>query len=350
MLHISRKADIQFLLFTFLLLASTCISLSRSGSPTSKAAQEDWKSAGGVPAGVFEFPRSISCPDQFHCWAVGWRLGETSTNPNLEYGAKSTNNGGEIWQNIIIQDMPKISEITFLDKDFGFSGNNGTTNNPGGIPGLARTKDGGRTWERINERPIYSIVIVNRTTVFFTSGEGTYKSSDSGNTWELWSNIYLPKNIRFLDENIAWVIQGQSGSNYASFTIDGGRNWTEVFPAGDKPANITSVYFIDSQNGWVSGRVKDQSGTIVARTRDAGQSWQVFPIPNSAEFLSPIGSLRFLTLTEGWGTSGPNIVRTFDGGVTWSIDFHNQIAPISIVDIFDAAHGWAVASGGSILR
>lgn len=66
---------------------------------------------------------------------------------------------------------------------------------------------------------------------------------------------------------------GANGSVIA--TTDGGETWLPQPTALDQ-INLTTLFFLDSQHGWVAEPEPEQSGTSrswVARTSDGGQTW-----------------------------------------------------------------------------
>ncbi len=93
------------------------------------------------------------------------------------------------------------------------------------------------------------------------------------------------------------------------------------------PANFqpTSVTFIGLHTGWVIGQAgtpghcATQYCTSVARTNDAGQTWQGGPAPlaGPADGAAGVSQIRFLNLDNGWAF-GPELFATHDGGQTWT--------------------------------
>ncbi len=93
------------------------------------------------------------------------------------------------------------------------------------------------------------------------------------------------------------------------------------------PANFqpTSVTFIGLHTGWVIGQAgtpghcATQYCTSVARTDDAGQTWQGGPAPlaGPANGATGVSQIRFLNLADGWAF-GPELFATHDGGQTWT--------------------------------
>jgi len=90
----------------------------------------------------------------------------------------------------------------------------------------------------------------------------------------------------------------------------------------------TSVTFVSSHTAWVIGQAGTPGTcankdaficTSVARTDNAGQSWQGGPAPDTGAPNGPTGvsAIRFLNDTYGWAF-GPELWATDDGGDTWT--------------------------------
>ena len=87
----------------------------------------------------------------------------------------------------------------------------------------------------------------------------------------------------------------------------------------------TSVTFVSLHTGWVIGQAgtpghcATQYCTSVARTDNAGKTWQGVPAPlaGPADGATGVGRIRFLNLDDGWAF-GPELFATHDGGQTWT--------------------------------
>jgi hypothetical protein len=101
-------------------------------------------------------------------------------------------------------------------------------------------------------------------------------------------------------------------------------------PSGPVPANFqpSSVTFVSQQTGWVIGQAGTPGQcananpdicTSIARTDNAGHSWQGGPAPDTGGPSGPTGvsGIRFLNGTDGWAF-GPELWATHDEGKTWT--------------------------------
>ncbi len=93
-------------------------------------------------------------------------------------------------------------------------------------------------------------------------------------------------------------------------------------PANFRPSSVT---FIGTQTGWVIGQAgtpghcATQYCTSVARTDDAGKTWNGVPAPvtGPADGAAGVSQIRFLDAEDGWAF-GPALYATHDGGQTWA--------------------------------
>ncbi|HVG18358.1 MAG TPA: hypothetical protein VNI02_04845 [Blastocatellia bacterium] len=145
-------------------------------------------------------------------------------------------------------------------------------------------------------------------------------------------------------------------------TSDGGQTWAET-PVEQQGAHITalnSIHFINPNEGWAVGADLAPEGTFIApyllKSTDGGATWAISKI----NFKQVPTSVFFIDSNTGWmggatpplgeeeGSGGPSaILGTTDGGHTW----HPQITvPVSIFDLhfLDALNGWACGTKGAI--
>jgi len=100
-------------------------------------------------------------------------------------------------------------------------------------------------------------------------------------------------------------------------TADGGRTWTEQYHGR---ADISALDFADDRDGWAV------AATSLLRTTDGGATWSRAGEPDG----HILTSVDFVNPTGGWGVAQPTgvteppnmgeaVVRTTDGGMTWSV-------------------------------
>ena len=93
-------------------------------------------------------------------------------------------------------------------------------------------------------------------------------------------------------------------------------------PAGFEPVSAT---FISSADGWVLGSVPCQGARCptIVRTTDGGSTWSSIPAPRTTLGAqgdltgNGISAVRFANASDGWAF-GPELWATHDGGATWA--------------------------------
>ncbi len=134
----------------------------------------------------------------------------------------------------------------------------------------------------------------------------------------------------------AWSLSPQFAgySGYLSLlrTTDGGAGWTDVTPpdpfSGVPDEYGTALDFLNQDTGWLAMEVGQGSTTTiaVARTTDAGSSWQVntlkapFPGGIYLDFTSSEDGWLLAMSTPGAGLMSKVLYSTSDGGRTWQED------------------------------
>lgn len=137
--------------------------------------------------------------------------------------------------------------------------------------------------------------------------------------------------MKLLTSETGWTLMGPG----LMWTTDGGNTWTNITPPVPKGEHITSVFFLDTQDGWalLSGPITGSEAPRLdlAMTVDSGQTWSVspvdFPAPPAGSDLYGAVDMYFLDLSHGWvdmslvssaaARLGALLV-TADGGRTWS--------------------------------
>lgn len=213
--------------------------------------------------------------------------------------------------------------------------------------GLYRTRDGGKTWQRIhfvndnvgavdicldptNPRIIYtSFWKIRRTPYDLSSGgagSSLWKSTDSGDTWtEITRSEGLPKDTIGIigvavsavrPDRVFAIIESQTGGVFRS--DDGGKKWTKV----NDDRNLR-------QRAWYYTRIytdtKDEDVVYVMnvayhKSKDGGKTFQSKYAPHGDHhdfWVAPEDPKRLIIGDDG----GAQI--SYDGGETWST-YHNQ--------------------------
>ena len=272
--------------------------------------------------------------------------GEKTVRGNVSHGDgmwRSTD-AGRTWTNVGLKDSRHIPRIRIHPRDpnLVYAAVLGHLFGPNQERGVYRSKDGGKSWERIlfanenagavdlvmdpgNPRILYaSTWRVRRTPYSLESGgEGSalWKSTDGGDTWKNISrNKGLPAGTLGIigvtvspsnPQNVYAIIEAEAGGVYRS--RDGGENWEKTNESRDL-----------RQRAWYYTRIyadpKDEDTLYVLNVRfhkskDGGKTFSSIQTPhgdNHDLWIDPNDPLRMIESNDG----GANV--SYDGGRSWS--------------------------------
>ncbi|MFC5404925.1 WD40/YVTN/BNR-like repeat-containing protein [Cohnella soli] len=164
------------------------------------------------------------------------------------------------------------------------------------------------------------------------------RTDDGGKTWNRqWSDRYTANELFALNGREAWAALGNNeGENKTLLhTSDGGKKWAE---AGALP-NSAFLHFVSSAEGF--------SGN--AHTKDGGRSWHTYKLPDNV-----VGDTYFHDSKEGWAVSQTdgqiNFLRTTDEGANWKqVNTMKTAVPATNAIIRSGGKGdaWIVLIGDS---
>ncbi len=246
---------------------------------------------------------------------IGWIAGREELPGGGSAGVVLyTRDGGVQWRRILVNSLPGLHLVKFVDGRTGYLVGDGSEQFPSGV---FSTTDGGKTWQpvagpratswncadfnaeggalggawnrlaTIRRAQVHSIEMDSlggralcglqlRGDDAFAVGQGgllLHSRKTRGSTWE-YGKIDLPPEVREqwdfhavhgVGEHL-WVV-GRPGS-VALHSPDLGKTWKVVKLGQSMP--LHAVYFHDERRGWAVGEL----GTVLATT-DGGQSWQI---------------------------------------------------------------------------
>ena len=272
--------------------------------------------------------------------------GEKTVRGNVSHGDgmwKSTD-AGKSWTHIGLADSRHIPRVRIHPRnpDLVYAAVLGHLFGPNQERGVYRSKDGGKSWERIlfanenagaidlvmdptNPRILYaSTWRVRRTPYSLESGgEGSalWKSTDGGDTWRNISrNKGLPKKTlgiigvsvsRSNAQNVYAIVEAEDGGVFRS--RDGGESWEKTSESRDL-----------RQRAWYYTRINadpvDEDTVYVLNVRfhkskDGGKSFTTIATPhgdNHDLWIDPADNQRMIEANDG----GANV--TTDGGRSWT--------------------------------
>jgi photosystem II stability/assembly factor-like uncharacterized protein len=211
---------------------------------------------------------------------------------------------------------------------------------------VLRTTDGGRNWQRravpgADGLDFRDIDAVSRgTAVVLSIGPGEasriYRTEDGGATWtERFRNVEPEAffdAVAFGDAQHGAAVSDAVGGRFVvRLTSDGGRTWSPV-PADRLPpalegegafaASGTNIAMAGTERIWI-GTTKGR----VLRSADGGRTWSVHQTPVATGGATGIFSIAFRDAAHGVvvggnyqreGEAADNVAITADGGVTWT--------------------------------
>lgn len=179
------------------------------------------------------------------------------------------------------------------------------------------------------------VFFLNKDTGWVVNGSGRiHRTLDGGTTWVQQANspgTYF-RAVAFMNEQIGFA--GNIGPNYFPGvsdphplyrTVDGGNSWVNVTAAisGAVPTGICAIQAVDQQVVYAAGRVGGPP--VIIKSGDAGQTWNGLDLSPQCEmildihFHSPDTGLVFAGTSTNVAASSARILRTTDGGQTWTV-------------------------------
>jgi photosystem II stability/assembly factor-like uncharacterized protein len=273
-------------------------------------------------------------------------MGESAIRGNVSHGDgvyKSTD-AGKTWKRIGLEDTRQISRIRVNPKnpDIVYVAAQGHVWAPNAERGLFRSKDGGKTWQKIlyrSDKAGASDLIIDPTNpnILYAgfwevyrkpwtlesggSGSGIFKSTDGGDTWaEITRNPGLPKGMIGIvgitvspaNSDRLWaIVEAEDGGVFRS--DNGGQTWTKT----NEQRNLR-------QRAWYYTRIyadpKSADTVYVLNTgfyksNDAGKTFTGISVPhgdNHDLWIAPDDPNRMIESNDG----GANV--SFNGGKSWT--------------------------------
>lgn len=179
---------------------------------------------------------------------------------------------------------------------------------------------------------IRGLCVVDDSTIWVSGTNGTIgKSTDGGLHWT-WMQV--PgfektdfRDIEAVDAKTA-IIMGVAEPAFILKTKNGGTSWTVVFEDRRKGMFLDAMAFRDERNGIVIG---DPAGGrfFIARTADAGDSWQPLPEEDCPEAHS--GEALFAASGTNILPLSPNKDGFVTGGTTSRIFLSNKVVLLPLL-------------------
>jgi photosystem II stability/assembly factor-like uncharacterized protein len=162
-------------------------------------------------------------------------------------------------------------------------------------------------------------------------------TSDGGRSWhaEHASGTNGLSAVSFADDRHGWAV---GVHNLMLVTSDGGVRWTVQNPHIAHDGNLYGVSFLDDEHGWIVG-----SGGAIEMTANGGRTWAV----QRSGTRQDLSAVQFTDRRHGWILTDGEILRTADGGATWTVSYtaptrHSQV--VAAQAFLGPTLGWAVGS------
>ncbi len=273
-------------------------------------------------------------------------MGESPIRGNVSHGDgvyKSTD-AGKTWKRVGLEDTRQISRVRVNPKnpDIVYVAAQGHVWAPNEQRGVFRSKDGGKTWQKVLYRSDKAgacdlILDPTNANILYAAfwevyrkpwtlesggaGSGIFKSTDGGDTWtEITRNPGLPKGTIGIvgitaspatPDRLWAIVEAEDGGVFRS--ENGGKTWTKV----NEERRLR-------QRAWYYSRIyadpKSADTVYVLNTgfyksNDAGKTFTSMPVPhgdNHDLWIAPDDPNRMINSNDG----GANV--SFNGGKSWT--------------------------------
>lgn len=199
-----------------------------------------------------------------------------------------------------------------------------------GFKGIVyRTTDGGTTWDK-TEPPVEGVKVE-----FPERGYWYY------DCWDI-------QDIQFLSRDIGWAV-GDHGAVLK--TNDSANTWMSTHEISRIPGvpHFRSVFFTQQDEGWVAGyrNQGDHREPVLKHTSNYGQTWESQDTNLNTGYLLGITFVQDTLGVVGWAVgSGGTIIRSYDKGETWQLlDSVVGNWDLRAVAFIDRQRGWVVGKG-----
>jgi photosystem II stability/assembly factor-like uncharacterized protein len=228
-----------------------------------------------------------------------------------------------------------------------------------------RTTDGGATWQPVGQNAAWDLRF-NSTGVGIAVGEqgGIWRSTDSGATWTtVVGGSFASPKLNFVRWASDTVVLAASSSALLRST-DAGLTWNPVTVPNN--AFVQGVAFATATKGFaiaddpVASTFANRK--VLLRTVDGGATWTLTPwssLLTGTTVVQPV-AIAFADAQTGVvvGSTqmtasfaiGATVLRTTDGGATWTRDPSPSAYDLNAIDFISPTVGVAVGMGFSVVR
>ncbi|HEY5746944.1 MAG TPA: YCF48-related protein [Chryseolinea sp.] len=184
-----------------------------------------------------------------------------------------------------------------------------------------RLPDTNSPWTWLNPLPTgatgLDIHFVNEKIGFITNNGALLRTTDAGQTWEIYSKKV--KGRRMVFKNLIGYVVGDAGQIYKSTHLGVGWNALKI----NTTENLNSITVVSNDT------LRVTSNKTLFASNDGGKTWQSYPVINNADSYYTVVNDAFFTsgkVGHAACTDG-TIKKTKDGGITWYATLTSNTIP-----------------------
>lgn len=328
------KVRTAWLVVMCVVAASLCL---LPGAAVTAQQTSEWKV---LASGTTQELRTLS----FLTDRVGWIAGAGAT-------LLRTTDGGATWTPIPVTGVSAAAEfnkVRFFDQNVGWIGGNG----------LWRTQNGGTSWTAaplptgLTSPAITASATFSSTRAWAIGRGGTnesflveYGAASSGNlilTSNATGTLGITGNDLGVLSNLGSRFGVTVGDNGSIQEVRLGFGSNVSARTSGTTQRLNAVYLFDLDNGWAVG----EGGTIL-RTANGGGSWT----RQTSNTTANLRGVHFLDANRGAAVGdGGVIVTTRNGGTNWTAEPSSVTTSLRGVFVVNAQTSYAVGANGTLLR
>ena len=211
---------------------------------------------------------------------------------------------------------------------------------------ILKTTDAGANWTfkyTGSTDTLRCVYFTDDTTGYAVGAQGTIlKSTDAGDSWQpqVSGNTNLLRSVHFPSHDLGYIA---GGGGVILKTTDGGANW--IPQASGTTQDLISIRFINNDTGYCVSSLPTFYSGLILKTTNGGANWDTV-YTHADGFLSvfPVNNDTIYAV-GGFGV----IVRSADGGNTWTVQASSTANNLRAVFFLTADTGYASGDLGDLL-
>jgi photosystem II stability/assembly factor-like uncharacterized protein len=309
---------------------------------------------------------SVSSP------TVVWIAGGTTNSPKV----MRTTDGGNTFVNVTgnMTATPELWCVWGADQNTAYVGDGGSGGGSGGNAKVWKTTNGGVTWSVIfttgGSTGFMNDIVFSRTSPNAgymesdpTSGLGgpfwVQKTTDGGSTWTLLSAPGAPGEataqncMAVIDDQLVAFGLGSSPPARIRYTTNGGITWNLASISGIQGGFVSGLAVRSDKQVWICGTGDNAGGSLpnIGRSTDGGVTWSVV---NTGGGITGYCTMKWVYSTNVCFLMGSNgIGRSTDAGLTWTSETIPNVSLLMNFDVYfssSTVYGYAIASDGTCIK